>query len=84
MGYWASLARAIAVTDVGVGPEGRPLGDQTPDDCWKLGLFYYNAQDAASLVPARCGPGYALNFARPVSWLASSAAAALLILALTL
>jgi uncharacterized membrane protein len=48
---------------------GTPLGDRTPDDCWKLGQFYFNPDDAAVWVEKRAGIGYTLNFARPLSWL---------------
>jgi len=48
---------------------GAPLGDRTPDDCWKLGQFYFNPNDAAVWVEKRAGIGYTLNFARPLSWL---------------
>jgi uncharacterized membrane protein len=44
-------------------------GDHTPDDCWKLGQFYFNPDDAAVWVEKRAGVGYTLNFARPLSWL---------------
>jgi uncharacterized membrane protein len=46
---------------------GHP-GDGTPDDCWKLGLFYYNPDDAALFVEKRIGFGYTINFARPAAW----------------
>ena len=43
-------------------------GDGTPDACWKLGLFYYNPEDAALFVEKRIGFGYTINFARPAAW----------------
>lgn len=46
-----------------------PRGDRTPDECWKLGQFYFNPDDAAVWVEKRAGVGYTLNFARPLSWL---------------
>ena len=82
--YWAILGRTSARTEVALGPEGLPLGDQTPDDCWKWGLFYCNPQDMAILVPARCGPGYTVNFGRPVTWLMIAALIALFLLPLVL
>jgi uncharacterized membrane protein len=44
-------------------------GDGTPDACWKLGIFYYNPDDAALFVEKRIGIGYTVNFARPAAWI---------------
>jgi len=44
-------------------------GDGMPDSCWKLGLFYYNPDDAALFVEKRIGFGYTINFARPSAWI---------------
>jgi hypothetical protein len=46
----------------------RDTRDTTPDECWKLGQFYYNPQDPAFLVERRFGLGYSPNFAKPLSW----------------
>jgi len=46
-----------------------PIGDRTPDRCWKAGLFYVNPDDPALFVEKRFGIGYTLNFGRPLSWL---------------
>ncbi|MGH7993843.1 MAG: DUF5808 domain-containing protein [Limisphaerales bacterium] len=46
-----------------------PVGDRTPDACWKLGLFYFNQEDPALFVEKRFGVGWTLNFANPRSWL---------------
>jgi hypothetical protein len=46
----------------------QPIGDQTPDNCWKLGRFYFNPADPALWVETRAGFGYTMNFARPLSW----------------
>ena len=46
--------------------EVRP--DLTPDDCWKLGIFYYNPRDPALMVEKRFGIGYTLNFGNRLSW----------------
>ncbi len=37
---------------------------------WKAGIFYYNREDPAILVPKRNGLGFGrtLNFGRPISW----------------
>lgn len=43
--------------------------DGTPDKCWYGGMFYFNPDDHAILVPKRFGVGYTLNFAHPGSWL---------------
>lgn len=43
-------------------------GDQTPDECWKLGAIYFNTDDPALVVPKRDGLGYSMNFARPQAW----------------
>lgn len=47
----------------------QPVGDRTPDRYWKLGVFYFNRDDAAVFVEKRFGLGYSLNFARPTAWL---------------
>jgi len=39
------------------------------DDLYRLGRFYYNPEDPAVFVPKRFGIGWALNLARPVTWL---------------
>lgn len=36
---------------------------------WKMGMFYFNRDDAALFVEKRFGVGYTLNFARPAAWL---------------
>ena len=46
--------------------EARP--EVTPDDCWKLGMFYYNPDDPALMVEKRFGIGYTLNFGNRLSW----------------
>jgi len=49
---------------------GEPAeGDRSPDDSWKLGLFYFNPDDPALWVEVRFGVGYTVNFARPSAWL---------------
>ncbi|MGH9774728.1 MAG: DUF5808 domain-containing protein [Candidatus Acidiferrales bacterium] len=45
-----------------------PIGDRTPDACWKLGVFYINRDDPAVLVEKCFGFGYTLNFGNPRSW----------------
>lgn len=55
------------------GSQFRDSWDTTPDECWKLGQFYYNPQDTALLVEHRLGLGYSPNFAKPLSWIAMTA-----------
>ncbi|MBW4040065.1 MAG: DUF1648 domain-containing protein [Acidobacteria bacterium] len=43
--------------------------DSTPDSKWHAGIIYFNAADAAVLVPKRFGWGWTLNFARPAAWM---------------
>jgi uncharacterized membrane protein len=47
---------------------GHP-GDGTPDECWKLGLFYFNPDDSALFVQKRIGIGYTINFAHASAWI---------------
>ena len=42
--------------------------ESTPDDAWKMGLFYYNPGDPALMVEKRMGIGYTLNFGNRLSW----------------
>lgn len=42
--------------------------DPMPDACWKWGVFYFNRQDPALVVPMRSGVGYSPNHARPSVW----------------
>jgi hypothetical protein len=50
----------------------RSGSDPTPDECWKLGQFYFNPQDPAYMVERRFGLGYSPNFARPSAWIAAA------------
>jgi uncharacterized membrane protein len=68
-GFSVSLLRAgqggsRAVATAG----GPPIGDRTPDDCWKLGLLYVNPADPSILVEKRIGIGYTLNFGNRWTW----------------
>jgi len=51
----------------GAGAGRRELGDRTPDECWKLGIFYVNRADPALWVEERIGIGYTLNLAHPLA-----------------
>lgn len=46
-----------------------PVGDRTPDECWKLGVFYVNRNDPALFVEKRFGIGWTVNLANPRAWL---------------
>jgi uncharacterized membrane protein len=47
----------------------RAGGPIDSDECWKLGVFYFNPEDPSLFIPKRSGLGYTLNFANPLSWL---------------
>ncbi|HEV3253939.1 MAG TPA: DUF5808 domain-containing protein [Candidatus Acidoferrales bacterium] len=64
----ANLAHAGAGATGSI-PEAAPIGDRTPDRCWKGGMIYYNPDDPAVLVEKRFGIGYTLNFGNGRSWL---------------
>ena len=49
--------------------EPRDPIDPTPNECWKGGMIYYNANDAALFVPRRDGLGFTVNLANRWSWL---------------
>jgi uncharacterized membrane protein len=40
----------------------------SPDKCWKSGIFYVNPDDPAIFVQKRYGIGYTLNFGNRASW----------------
>lgn len=40
------------------------------DAHWKLGVFYWNPDDAAVFLPERFGIGWTMNLARPAAWAA--------------
>ena len=51
-----------------VAAEATPVGDRTPDACWKWGLLYINPADPSILIEKRFGIGYTLNFGNPWVW----------------
>ena len=61
----ANLMNAGSSSDI---LPGGPIGDRTPDQCWRAGMFYVNPDDPAILVEKRFGIGYTLNFGRPGAW----------------
>lgn len=46
-------------------PDGMPADD---DRHWKLGIIYWNSEDASLFVPARFGIGWTTNLGRPAAW----------------
>ena len=38
------------------------------DEHWKLGVFYFNPDDASLFLPERFGIGWTMNWARPAVW----------------
>lgn len=79
VGLAAAIAAPVVLIHYGqiVGPstnwtdqaaDGAPIGDRTPDECWKWGLFYYNPADPAIIVEKRFGFGQTLNFGNAWSW----------------
>ena len=61
-----------------------PVGDRTPDACWKLGLFYFNRNDPALFVEKRFGIGWTVNMANPRSWLVVGAILLFVVVSLSL
>lgn len=53
----------------------RRLGDASQlcsddDEHWKLGILYWNPDDASVFLPERFGIGWTINLARPAAWAA--------------
>lgn len=46
-------------------PDSMPVDD---DRYWKLGIFYWNRDDASLFVPERFGVGWIMNLGRPAAW----------------
>ena len=46
-------------------PSSMPIDD---DRYWKLGVFYWNRDDASLFVPERFGVGWIMNLGRPAAW----------------
>ena len=64
----------------GTSPEAG-IGDNTPEGCWKYGMFYYNPDDPAFVVESRLGPlGCDMNLGNRWSWVVSLGLVALPIL----
>lgn len=63
------LLLVVELVSIGSHPKAaKEPYDGTPDACWHGGMFYFNREDAALIVPKRFGSGNTLNFARPVAW----------------
>ena len=58
----------FAVPLIRMSMEATGGSDATPDECWKLGLFYVNPNDPALMVEKRDGIGYTLNFGNRLTW----------------
>lgn len=62
-----------------------PIGDRTPDACWKWGgLLYVNLADPSIIVERRIGIGYTLNFGNRSAWLVLALLLSPLVIAWTL
>jgi hypothetical protein len=66
------IVSLLLVARASAQPDDTPA-DDTPDECWKWGQFYYNPDDPSLLVERRFGIGYTFNFARWQSWLVMGA-----------
>ena len=62
----AGIMALVAVFSALIALRARGRHD-TPDRCWKAGLFYVNPDDSSLFVPKRFGTGYTVNFAHPWS-----------------
>lgn len=47
-------------------PTSMPVDD---DRYWKLGIFYWNRDDASLFVPERFGIGWTINLGKPAAWI---------------
>ncbi len=52
-----------------ISSSAKPVGDRTPDSCWKWGMLYVNPDDPALFVEKRFGLGYTVNLGNPWSWI---------------
>ena len=77
---WLNKGRSYT-RSAGAMPTSVTAGDGTPDKYWKLGVIYFNPDDAALFVEKRAGIGYTMNFGRVSAWIIM---ALVLVLPLTL
>lgn len=64
--YGQSGSRLLARMTDGAVTNAAMLEDN--DEHWKLGIFYFNKDDASLFLPERFGVGWTLNLARPMAW----------------
>jgi len=66
--FWmiAGIVALVAVFSILIALRA-PGRRDTPDRCWKAGVFYNNSDDSSLFVPKRFGIGYTINFAHPWS-----------------
>ncbi|WP_165051916.1 MULTISPECIES: DUF1648 domain-containing protein [unclassified Adlercreutzia] len=66
----APAADAPAAVSAGSGSSAADATLMPFDDDahWKLGIFYFNPDDASLWLPERFGIGWTMNFARPAAW----------------
>lgn len=67
-----AVALALVYGQAGARVFGRTQ-DETPllmddDRHWKLGILYFNPNDASLFLPRRFGIGWTMNLARPAAW----------------
>jgi len=81
-GYGGPVAAHESAQGEGT-PEAEPapaaVGDGTRDDCWLLGMYYYNPDDTAIFVERRFGGGWTMNLGRPAIWLGLAVLAAFVV-----
>lgn len=67
-----SLVLALVYGQAGSRVFKRMQGSNTlladDDEHWKFGIFYFNPNDPAFVLPERFGVGWTFNYARPVTW----------------
>ena len=67
-----ALLTASSLYLIVIGPAGghgaRRPDDDTPDEAWKFGMFYFNPRDAALFVEKRFGLGWTINFGQTRAW----------------
>jgi len=66
-----ALLTASSLYLIVIGPAGaasRRPDNQTPDEAWKFGMFYFNPGDAALFVEKRFGLGWTINFGQARAW----------------
>lgn len=64
----AAAADAPASTDTPASAFVSGLMSLDDDEHWKLGVLYFNPDDASLWLPERFGIGWTMNLARPAAW----------------